>query len=90
VAQPSSRAPPPSSPTHTLACLLPRPCTHSHRTHLLPPCAHVPTTGLGGTAILAGAFPFIARTHSGLLLIVAALGSLSAIAFSASYQVGCN
>ncbi|KAG1671541.1 hypothetical protein FOA52_011263 [Chlamydomonas sp. UWO 241] len=45
------------------------------------------TVGLGGTAILAAAFPFIAGTHSGLLIIVAALGSLSAIAFSASYQL---
>lgn len=44
--------------------------------------------GLAGSAAICAAFPFITKTHSGLLTIVAVLGTLSAIAFSTSYQVG--
>lgn len=43
--------------------------------------------GLAGSAALCAAFPFITKTHTGLLCIVAVLGTLSAVAFSTSYQM---
>eukprot|EP00195_Chlamydomonas_chlamydogama_P000047 CAMPEP_0202923636 /NCGR_PEP_ID=MMETSP1392-20130828/78554_1 /ASSEMBLY_ACC=CAM_ASM_000868 /TAXON_ID=225041 /ORGANISM="Chlamydomonas chlamydogama, Strain SAG 11-48b" /LENGTH=560 /DNA_ID=CAMNT_0049617329 /DNA_START=341 /DNA_END=2023 /DNA_ORIENTATION=+ len=43
--------------------------------------------GLAGSAAICVAFPFVTTTHSALLWITAILGTLSAIAFSTSYQL---
>lgn len=43
--------------------------------------------GLCGCTACAAAFPFLPTTHSALLWTVAVLGTLSAIAFSTSYQL---
>ncbi|KAF5836510.1 hypothetical protein DUNSADRAFT_5841 [Dunaliella salina] len=43
--------------------------------------------GLLGCTLVAGAFPFLPSTHASLLWLTAALGTVSSIAFSTSYQV---
>ncbi|BDA46393.1 hypothetical protein COCOBI_08-4860 [Coccomyxa sp. Obi] len=43
--------------------------------------------GLGGCALICAVFPFVVNTARSLLLLIVALGLVSAIAFSSSYQL---